>query len=70
MHVAAGEEAGGGLDHRLRGGEVGLADLHVDDVAALRLELARPAQQLHDVEGLDVVEAAGEQRGGHGGVLS
>ncbi len=58
MHVAAGQEARGRFDHRLRRGEVGLADLHVDDVAPLRLELARAAKQLHDVEGLDVVEAA------------
>jgi len=36
------------------------SDLHVDDVAPLRLELARAAQQFHDVEGGD----GGDARGG------
>jgi len=58
MHVAAGDEALRGGHDGLRRGKVGLADLHVDDVPPLRLELARAAQQFHDVEGLDVVEAA------------
>ena len=58
MHVAVGDETRGGVDDGLGRGEIGLTDFHVDDVAPLGFELARAAQQLHDVEGLDVLDAA------------
>ncbi len=48
------------LDDRARGREVGLADLEVDHVAALGLDLAREGLDLHHLEGLDVRHARGD----------
>ena len=49
-----------GTDHRLRRGEVRLADDHVDDAAALRLELLGARDQRHHMERLDGRHAGGE----------
>ena len=56
----AGDRALRGVDHRLRRREIGLADLHVHDVAPRRFERARGRLHLHHVERLDVGDATGE----------
>ena len=60
MHVAAGQKAAAGLDDRGRAGEVRLADLQVDDVAAFGGQGVGALEDLHHVEGLDVGHAAGD----------
>jgi hypothetical protein len=48
------------IDDRLRRAEIGLADLQVDHVPALRLHLARECLDLHHLEGLDMGHAGRE----------
>ncbi len=57
--VAVGERGTGGVQHRARRREVGLADLHVHHVAAGGLERARGGLHLHHVKGRDVGNARG-----------
>jgi hypothetical protein len=56
--LAVAQRAHAGLDHRRGRGEVGLADLHVHDVPALRLERVRARKHVHHLEGLDLFGAA------------
>jgi len=50
------------IDHWLRSREIGLTDLHVDDVAPRCLERARRRLHLHHVKRLDVANATGDER--------
>ena len=52
----------GGVDDRLGRREVGLADDHVDDAAALGLERLGTRHQHHHVERLDLRHAAGQSQ--------
>ena len=49
------------VDHRLRRREIGLADLHVNDVAPGRFQRPCSRLHLHHVERLDVGDATGNE---------
>jgi hypothetical protein len=68
LRDAAAQRARGSFDDRLGGGEIGLADSHVDDVAPFALQQGRFLRQFHHVERLDGVNARSKphQWFGHG----
>ncbi len=57
VKAAAGDRALRGVEHRLRRGEIGLADLHVDNRPAGGLQRAGRGLHLHHVERLDLGHA-------------
>ena len=61
VDIARRDRALRSVDHRLRRREIGLADLHVNDVAPGRFQRPRGRLHLHHVERLDVGDATGDE---------
>jgi hypothetical protein len=62
LRQSLGGSALKGGDHRWRGGEIRLTDIHLDDRMAGRCEGARALDEFHDAEGRDRINAPGKAR--------